>query len=143
MRRRSPFSGNAGTGDQEASVDMAPLIDMVFLLLIFYIVTSTFLQETGIEINRPEADAATALPAPFVLVALSADGDVYLGGSRIAAINDGAAIRAAVADALRQNNTVAVVVQADRLVPTGDLLRVLDACEAAGASSVDVAVVAP
>ena len=143
MRRRSPFSGGSGNKDHEAQVDMAPLIDMVFLLLIFYIVTSTFLQETGVEINRPEAESATALSAPFVLLAISADGDVYLAGARIAAVTERAAIRTAVAAALREQDTVAAVVQADRTVPTGDLLRILDDCEAAGASSVDVAAVAP
>ena len=140
MRRRGSFGGGPQNQD-ESSVDMAPLIDMVFLLLIFYIVTTSFIKESGVEVNRPESDRATAEQGRFVPVAITAEGQVFIAGAVVGSARNGAAIERAVAEQLQAQATTVAIVQADRAVPTGDLLAVMDACSAGGAERVDVAAV--
>ena len=67
----------------EAGVDMSPLIDCVFILLIFFIVTTTFVEETGVDVERPEAATASSLDKNSILIALEADGSVVHAGREI------------------------------------------------------------
>jgi biopolymer transport protein ExbD len=117
-----------------ASVDMAPLIDMVFILLIFFMVSTTFVRESGVEITRPQSALAQSVDPGFVPVAIDKRGSVHIGGRLIPAdsIRD-------VANTLRETNRTRIVIQADRDVPTHILLKVLDTCRLAGAKQVDVA----
>jgi biopolymer transport protein ExbD len=142
MKRRGAFGRGPGSSD-EGDVDMAPLIDMVFLLLIFYIVTTSFLKESGVEVNRPESNQTTAVHGRFVPVAITADNQVFIAGATIGRAQDRAAIERVVAEQLQAQGTAVAIVQADRAVPTGDLLTVMDACKAAGADRVDVSAVQP
>lgn len=142
MRRRGAFGGGPGSQD-DGSVDMAPLIDMVFLLLIFYIVTTSFIKESGVEVSRPESDRATREQGRFVPVAITAEGQIFIAGGVVGTTQDAAGIQRIVAEQLQAQATSVAIVQADRAVPTGDLLSVMDACTAAGAERVDVAAVGP
>ena len=142
MKRRGSFQRGVGSGD-DGDVDMAPLIDMVFLLLIFYIVTTSFLKESGVEVNRPESNQSAAVHGRFVPVAITADKQVFIAGAVVGRPHDHAAIQRVVAQQLQAQGTKVAIVQADRAVPTGDLLAVMDACDAAGADRVDVAAVQP
>lgn len=126
--RRRPVQG--------ATIEMAPLIDMVFILLIFYIVSTSFVQDAGVTVNRPQSDSARPVMSRYVPVAITKAGSVHVAG-RFVPANDREAVRAALAEA----NVRRVVIQADREVPTGLLLEVLDTCKAAGAATVDVAAV--
>jgi biopolymer transport protein ExbD len=119
-------------------VDMAPLVDMVFLLLIFFVVTTSFVRESGVDVERPTSRNAAAVNGAFLTVAITKEGAVYVGGRTIGA-DDGKAI----AQAMREASTDSVVIQADREAATGLLLRVMDACRAAGADAVSVAAVQP
>jgi len=119
-----------------ASIEMAPLIDMVFILLIFYIVSTSFVQDAGVTITRPQSAAAETITQRYVPVAITKRGVVRVAG-RAAGPDDTEPIRAA----LREMGTNRVVVQADRDAPTGLLLRVMDTCRAAGAENVDVAAI--
>ena len=113
---------------------MAPLIDMVFIMLIFFIVTTSFVKEAGVEVHRPDSRQARAIEERFLPVAITKSGSVYLG-RRIVRPD---AVEA-VARALEEAGLSRIVIQADREVPTGLLLQVLDTCRAAGAQRVDVA----
>ena len=117
-----------------AVIEMAPLIDMVFLLLIFYIVTTSFAQDAGVVVNRPESRSAQPVTARYLPVAVTKMGTVHVAGRPISP-DDAAAVE----NALNDLNTRTVVIQADREVPTGLLLRVLDTCKAGGAEVVNVA----
>jgi biopolymer transport protein ExbD len=117
---------------------MAPLIDMVFILLIFYIVSTSFVQDAGVAVNRPTSAAAQPLVRRYLPVALTKSGWVHVAGRTISP-EDNEAVRKAMFEA----NVQRVVIQADREVPTGLLLRVLDTCKAAGAETVDVAAIKP
>jgi biopolymer transport protein ExbD len=115
-------------------VNMSPLIDCVFLLLIFFVVTSVFVQETGVEVEKPIASSVEQLDRRSIRLALQADGAVVFGGR---VLNAGA-VRGVVAQQLRQRE-VPVVILADRAARTGDLVALIDECKLAGAAQVSVA----
>ena len=75
LRRRSAI--------EEAAVDMAPLIDMTFLLLIFFLVNTNFVKETGIEVKRPQAVTGEAKSGDIILVGISNAGTIHMNGKRI------------------------------------------------------------
>lgn len=127
--RRRPRTG--------ARIEMAPLIDMVFILLIFYIVSTSFVQDAGVTINRPESRSAGPVSTRYLPVAITKLGTVHVAGRTIGADDE-----RAIADALKDTDARRVVIQADREVPTALLLRVLDTAKAAGAETVDVAAIA-
>jgi len=115
---------------------MAPLIDMVFILLIFYIVSTSFVQDAGVVINRPRSSFAEPVTRRFLPVAITKAGTVHVAGLAIGPDDTGP-----IEAALRDMETRRVVIQADRDVPTALLLRVLDTCKAAGAETVNVAAI--
>lgn len=121
-----------------AVIEMAPLIDMVFILLIFYIVSTSFVQDAGVVINRPGSESARPVTGRYLPVAITKSGWAYVAGRSIAPDDQAAIERALLEAGVRR-----VVLQADREVPTGLLLRVLDTCKAAGAEGVDVAAIKP
>ena len=113
---------------------MAPLIDMVFILLIFYIVSTSFVQDAGVLVSRPESRSAQPVTGRHVPIAITKAGTVHVGGRAI-----GPDDTPPIADALKAMSTVGVIIQADRDVPISLLLRVIDTCKAAGAETVNVA----
>lgn len=135
--RRGILTGRRRQG-AGAAIEMAPLIDMVFILLIFYIVSTSFVQDAGVMVNRPTSDSARPVSNRYLPVAITKAGWVHVAG-RIIAPGNTEIVRQALADA----GVRRVVIQADREVPTGLLLRVLDTCKAAGADAVDVAAIQP
>jgi biopolymer transport protein ExbD len=118
-------------------LNVIPLIDVVFFLLIFYVISTSFVQETAVTIQRPASTQAQTVSSGFVPVAIVASGAIQVGTQvvNVAGITD--AVRAA----MDAGNTSKVVVIPDREVPSGLLLKVMDACSAAGATSVDVAAI--
>jgi biopolymer transport protein ExbD len=119
-------------------LNVIPLIDVVFFLLIFYVISTAFVQETAVTVDRPTSSAASAVGDGFVPVAIVKSGAIQVGPQVV----DLAGVRDAVHAALDAGNTRKAVVIPDREVPTGLLLAVMDACSAAGADSVDVAAMA-
>ncbi len=120
---------------QPIDLNVIPLIDVVFFLLIFYVISTSFTQETAVAIQRPASTQATTISSGFVPVAIVKSGAIQVGPQVI----DLAQVQSTVAAALSAGNTRKVLVIPDREVPTGLLLRVMDACSAAGAAQVDVA----
>ncbi len=116
-------------------VDMAPLIDMVFILLIFFLVTTSFVKETGIEVNRPNAATASADSKTSILIAIDRENRVFMDHREI----DVRAVRANVERALAENPSGTVIVVADRNSSTGVAVKVMDGCRMAGAKSVSLA----
>jgi biopolymer transport protein ExbD len=116
-------------------IDMAPLIDMVFILLIFFIVTTSFVKETGIEVNRPTAATAAASSKASILIAIDSENRIFLDHREI----DVRAVRANVERALAENPSGAVIVVADRNSSTGTAVKVMDGCRMAGAESISLA----
>jgi biopolymer transport protein ExbD len=118
-----------------AEINMAPLIDLVFLLLIFFLVTTSFVKETGIDVQRPRASTATLKEAGNILVGISADGRVFLDSKQI----DVRSVRAHIERCLAENPEGAVVIVADKQSITEMVIRVMDQCRLAGARNVSIA----
>ncbi|MGB6220418.1 ExbD/TolR family protein [Haloferula sp.] len=124
------------TTDQAVTtVDISPLIDVVFLLLIFFIVTTVFVKETGVEISKPRAASSEDLQKQAILIAVTDEGRVWHGGREIGM--DG--VRAVVSTLLEEDPEIPVVVRADASAATESTVRVIDAAKLAGAVSVSLA----
>ncbi len=115
-------------------INISPLIDMVFILLIFFIVTTVFVEETGVEVNKPQAASARDLEKNSILVAVTESGQVVFGGRDVGVAGLGAIVRR-----LNQKEPMPVIVQADANVPTRLLVRVIDESKLAGAPAVSIA----
>jgi biopolymer transport protein ExbD len=115
-------------------IDMSPLLDVVFILLIFFIVTTVFVRETGVEVDKPQALSATTLEQNVILIAVTANGDVVYDGSNIGV----AGVRSTITQ-VQQRGPRPVVIQADKQVEAERLLQVIDEAKLAGAQSVSIA----
>jgi biopolymer transport protein ExbD len=131
MGRFRDLSADDGS---ETGIDMSPLIDCVFILLIFFIVTTTFVEETGVEVDKPQAAAsAVRLEKTSVLIALTQNNGVFAANREIGI----AGVQPYVKRMLQQEN-VPVIVQADAGANTGMLVRIIDEAKLAGALKVSV-----
>lgn len=74
---------NTNDDSTDAAVDISPLIDCVFILLIFFIVTTTFVEETGVEVDKPQAASSVQLEKTSVMIAITANGEIVYGGNEI------------------------------------------------------------
>lgn len=120
-------------------INLTPMIDMVFILLIFFIVTTSFVKETGVEINRPTAKTAERKERGNILIAITADGQIWINRRRIEA----EAVRANVEQQRAQNPEGAVIIQADDESNTGDLIKVIDQIRLAGITNISIAAKQP
>lgn len=127
--------------DKKSAVELniAPLIDMVFILLIFFLVTTSFVKETGIDVTRPTASTATMQSKATILIAVDSQNRVFMDHREI----DIRAVRANTERALAENPDGAVVVVADQQSDTGVAIQVMDGCRLAGASNISLAAALP
>lgn len=117
------------------TVNLAPLMDLVFILLIFFVVTATFTRDTGIHVERPQASFTDALDPLSLRVAITATGAVYVEGRRM----ELETLRDRVARLVTQDPDAAVILIADRELAAGRLIAVMDTAKLAGAKNVAVA----
>ena len=122
---------NSSSGSDE--INISPLIDMVFILLIFFIVTTVFVEETGVEVSKPQAASAIDLDKNSILIAITSNGQVVYGGKDVGI----GGIRSTV-QRLTSEEDMPVIIQADRTVPTELLVRVIDEAKLGGAMSVSI-----
>lgn len=116
-------------------INISPLIDMVFILLIFFIVTTVFVEETGVDINRPDAVSASQLEKNSILIAVTSQNQVVFGQRDIGV----AGVRPLVKRLTTQEPEMPVIIQADEGSLTGTLVRVVDEAKLGGARTVNVA----
>jgi biopolymer transport protein ExbD len=122
-------------GKQNLELNIAPLIDMVFILLIFFLVTTSFVKETGVEISRPAASTAVTKATATILIGVTKDNTIHLDHREV----DIRAVRANVERCLAENPQGSVVIVADKESLTGLVICVMDACKLAGAENVSIA----
>lgn len=120
---------------EESPVDLTPMLDVVFIMLIFFIVTASFVKETGIEVNRPEAQTAETKDNASILVAINDNNEIWIDRRRI----DIRSVRANIERLHAENPQGAVVVQADNNANVRTLTAVVDAARDAGVFDVSVA----
>ena len=119
----------------ESEVNLTPMLDVVFIMLIFFIVTASFVKESGIEISRPGASTAVRKEKGNILIAISANDQIWMNRRQV----DPRALRANIERAHAENPQGAVIIQADREAKTGLLVKVMDAARGAGVKSISLA----
>jgi len=131
MRRRS----NRSNGEQAADIDMTPMLDIVFIMLIFFIVTTSFVKESGIDVNRPTAQTATRKEQGNIIVGIKANGDVWIDKRLV----DIRAVRANVSRLHAEQPLGAVVIAADKDTKVKVLTQVMDQIRLAGIMNASIA----
>ena len=126
---------NQAAAEDEAQIDLTPMLDVVFIMLIFFIVTASFIKEAGVEVNRPEASTAQPKENVNILVAVNANNEIWMDKRRI----DARAVRANIDRLHAENPKGAVVIQADNKSNTETVAAVLDAAREAGVFDVSLA----
>jgi biopolymer transport protein ExbD len=120
--------------EEISEINVSPLIDMVFILLIFFIVTTVFVEETGIEVDKPQAASAVSLEKNSILIAVTSKGQVVYGGREIGV----AGVRPLV-KRMTQAEDMPVIVQGDENANYGVVLQVVDEAKLGGANNVSLA----
>lgn len=123
------------TAEDDTAIDMTPMLDIVFIMLIFFIVTASFLKEAGIDVNRPDANTAQNQDKANIMIAVSDNDEVWMEKRRV----DVRAVRANVERLRAENPEGSVVIQADVDSRTGVVMEVIDAVRQAGVSDYVVA----
>ncbi|MBY0484835.1 MAG: biopolymer transporter ExbD [Nitrosomonas sp.] len=123
------------SNEVEATIDMAPLIDIVFILLIFFMVTTTFVKDMKLELERPKASSSTAASSKAIRLFIDRHGDTYLDGEPVRLW----LIQSKLRDLLSTASSKVILVVTDEGVPAGKLIEVIDQARLSGAESVGVA----
>lgn len=116
-------------------IGIAPLVDCVFLLLIFFLLTSTFHRRHGLKIELPSSTSATPQEEKFIVIALSREGTVSLGRERVEMTQLSSALR----EEIRKRGRRPILLLADRLVPLELVTKVIDSARSAGLTTVSIA----
>ena len=121
--------------EEESEVNLTPMLDVVFIMLIFFIVTASFVKEAGIDVNRPNASTAERKEKGNILVAISENNQIWIDRRQV----DPRALRANIERMHAENPLGAVVIQADEESKNGLLVQVMDAARVAGVENVSIA----
>jgi len=120
---------------EDAQIDMTPMLDVVFIMLIFFITTASFVKEAGVQVQRPLAQTANARPEANIFVGITAENSIWVDKRPV----ELSAVRANI-ERLKQEVPVgSVVIQADRRSKAGVVVSVMDQVRAAGINDVSVA----
>lgn len=129
------FFAGANREDEESSIDITPMLDVVFIMLIFFIVTATFIKESGIDVDKPEAATAVVQEKASILVAIDAEDRVWINRRQV----DIRAVRSIIERLHAENPKGTVVIQADRESRNKTLVQVMDASRRAGVYDIALA----
>jgi biopolymer transport protein ExbD len=132
MRRSS---ADKGGDEEENEINLTPMLDVVFIMLIFFIVTASFIKEAGIDVNRPDAPTSQRVEDANILIAISANDEIWIDRRLI----DPRAVRANIERLHAENPKGSVVIQADKKSTNEVLVTVMDASRAAGVYNVSIA----
>lgn len=120
--------------DEEAQIDMTPMLDIVFIMLIFFIVTTSFVKPSGLDYNKPEASQSTKKPSANIFIGVSKTGVIMMENRQV----DIERVTANVERMLAEAPEAAVLIQADKEAQHGLVVKVLDNVKAAGISKISV-----
>ena len=130
--RRSPISQAVA---EEEELNLTPMLDVVFILLIFFIVTANFIKEPGLEVNRPDAAPSTIQENAAILIAIGNNDDIWIDGRRV----DVRQVKANVTKLLADNPQGSVVIQADEQASADAIIKVMDQSRDAGVYAISLA----
>ncbi|MYE07951.1 MAG: biopolymer transporter ExbD [Oligoflexia bacterium] len=120
--------------EEESGIDLTPMLDVVFIMLIFFIVTTSFVKESGIDVSRPSAKTAKKKQQAAILVAINQSGEVWIQRRKV----DIRSVRANIERLHAESPEGTVVIQADKRSETGLLVDVMDQIRLAGVESIAV-----
>jgi len=120
---------------EKAEIKIAPLIDMVFILLIFFIVTTSFVPETGVSVERPAARSAENLESRSILIGIGSLGEIYMSGSRVGLFS----LKPLLENKLRNQPNLSVVLVADKATAADLIVRVMDEVRISGVKRIALA----
>lgn len=125
--------------NEDSAIDMTPMLDVVFIMLIFFIVTASFVKEAGIEVNRPDAQTATKQDRANILIAIDENGAIWINRRKVEVDQ----VRANIERLHAENPQGSVVIQADEDANVKRLVAVMDASRQAGVYNVSIAAQEP
>jgi len=134
MRKKPGMGGD----EEENEINLTPMLDVVFIMLIFFIVTASFIKEAGIDVNRPEAVTADSMEDASILIAISANDEIWIDRKQV----DPRAVRASIERMHAENPKGSIVIQADEESTNEMLTVVLEAAKQAGVSNVAISAIA-
>ncbi|MBS7390474.1 MULTISPECIES: biopolymer transporter ExbD [Hallerella] len=120
---------------KDMGIDMGPLMDIVFILLIFFVVTSSFTRETGVDVTKPQAQSASQLEKENLLIAITREGTIHINERQV----DLASLQDILKQSLAKTPDREAVIIADKGSETGVLVQVIDACNLSGVKKVSIA----
>lgn len=123
------------TEEDESTIDITPMLDVVFIMLIFFIVTATFIKESGIDVDKPAAATAVVQEKASILIAIDADDKIWINRRQV----DIRSVRAIIERLHAENPKGTVVIQADRESKNDALVQVMDASRRAGVYDIALA----
>ena len=123
------------SSNEDNEINLTPMLDVVFIMLIFFIVTASFVRETGIDVNRPEADGITPQENVAILIAIAENNGIWIDRRLI----DPRALRANIERLHAENPGGTVVIQADEASQNNTLVQVMDAARQAGIQNISIA----
>ena len=126
-RKRSP--------EEESDINITPMLDIVFIMLIFFIVTTSFVKETGIDPKRPVAETSAAKPRGNILIGVDTNGQIWMNKQQIE-LNQ---IRRFVEDAVNENPESSAIVIADEGSASGVVIDVMDQIRLGGVGEIAIA----
>ena len=121
--------------EEEVDINITPMLDIVFIILIFFVVTASFVKESGVDVSRPSASTAERKERGNIMIAITADDHIWIDKRRV----DIRAVRANVERLHVENPEGAIVIQADKESKTGLLVQVIDQARMAGVRDVAIA----
>ena len=130
-----PRRANRTNTEHNVEIDMTPMLDIVFIMLIFFIVTTSFVKESGIEVNRPSAQTSEQKEQGNIIIGIKANGEIWIDKREV----DIRAVRANVARLHAENPLGSVIIAADRDTRTYDLVQVMDQVRLAGITNASIA----
>ena len=126
---------NLGQEEESEEINLTPMLDVVFIMLIFFIVTASFIKEAGIDVNRPDAPTSESIADANILIAISPNDEIWIDRRLI----DPRAVRANIERMHAETPKGSVVIQADKKSTNELLVVVMDAASQAGVYNVSIA----
>ena len=127
--------GRRHSKNEEAQIDLTSMLDIVFIMLIFFIVTSSFVRESGVEVNRPQASNVVSQKDAGIFVAVTSANDIYIDKRLI----DVERVQATLEHLLLEQPEASLVIQADEHAYNGTVVKVMDAAKGAGIKNIALA----
>ena len=120
---------------EETDINLAPMLDIVFIMLIFFVVTTSFIKESGIDVNQPTAQTAERRERANILIAIAPNGEIWIDKRPV----DIRSLRAVIERLIAENPEGSVIIQGDRTAQIGQLVEVMDQVRKGGVSNVSIA----